>query len=65
MQSLHDRMLVVLKGEELARWLDPGAQAAELQRLLKPLGEGELDAYPVSKSVGNVLNDVEELLSPL
>ena len=65
MQRLHDRMPVVLKGDELARWLDPGAQAAELQQLLKPLGEGELDAYPVSKSVGNVRNDGEELLRPL
>ena len=58
-------MPVVLKGDELARWLGPGTQAAELQQLLKPLGEEELDAYPVSKSVGNARNDGEELLSPL
>ena len=58
-------MPVVLKGDGLARWLDPGAQAAELQQLLKPLGERELDAYPVSKAVGNVRNGGEELLRPL
>lgn len=65
MQRLHDRIPVVIKGEEVAWWLDPGAQAAELQQVLERLGEVALDAYPVSKSVGNVRNDGEELLSPL
>lgn len=63
MQALHDRMPVVLEGDEIAQWLDPGAKSAEVRHLLRPLGDGDLEAYPVSKAVGKVHNDQPQLLN--
>ena len=65
MRRLHDRMPVVLQVEDVARWLDPTAKAADLHALMRPLGDSALDAYPVGKAVGNVRNDVPALLEEI
>ena len=65
MRALHDRMPVMLGAEEVARWLDPGSKADDLRGLLRPLGDGELEAYPVAKAIGNVRNDRPEVVEKL
>ena len=65
MRALHDRMPVILRSADVESWLDPGSKPEALRGLLRPLGDGELEAYPVSKAVGNVRNDRPELLAPL
>ena len=62
MRRLHDRMPVVLEGDEVARWLDPASNFADLEALMRPLGDADLEAYPVSKAVNNVRNDAPALL---
>lgn len=59
MGGVHDRMPVILDGEEVDRWL-----AGPDLELFKPFG-GELRLFPVSKAVGNVRNDGPELIEPL
>lgn len=55
---LHDRMPLVLRAEDLWRWLDPSVRDLdELERLLDPGGEGELEVVPVSRRVSSVAND--------
>jgi len=66
MQTIHDRMPVILHEEDYSAWLDPGKQnASELQTLLKPFDSELMRAYPVSTRVNNARNDSVELLEPV
>jgi len=64
MVRIHDRMPVILPRDAWALWLDPLAQPAELQGLLRPYPSERMAAYPVSLAVGNVANNGPELLEP-
>lgn len=44
MRALHDRMPVILEGAEVGRWLDTGSKADDLRGMLRPLGDGQLEA---------------------
>jgi putative SOS response-associated peptidase YedK len=64
--SMHDRMPVILKPQDFQRWLAKAeAKADELDDLLAPRGEGEMEAYPVSKQVNTPRNDGPELITPV
>lgn len=66
MANLHDRMPVILAPEAVDRWLDPEERdPAAVEDLLQPSPSEWIDAYPVSKAVGNVRNDGPELLEAL
>ena len=56
---VHDRMPVILKPEDYARWLDPEEQrrTEALVRLLAPLPDDWLSAQPVGKLVNNPRNE--------
>ncbi|MEW4328754.1 SOS response-associated peptidase [Rossellomorea marisflavi] len=65
-EDVHDRMPVILKRTDYARWLDPSNQAVdELKLLLVPYPAEEMDLYPVSELVNSPKNDVADVLSPL
>ena len=69
MRPIHDRMPVVLAEEAWDRWLDPALpDPGELQGLLVPAPDDDLEAYPVSRAVNNVRNDgpglIERLVDP-
>ena len=56
--AVHDRMLVILKPEDYARWLDTEQPRTEaLVRLLAPLPDDWLAAHPVGKLVNNPRNE--------
>jgi putative SOS response-associated peptidase YedK len=56
-------MPVILKKEDEDLWLDSGTIEPEFVRhLLVPYPAEEMKAYPVSKAVGNVRNNGEELI---
>jgi putative SOS response-associated peptidase YedK len=56
--AVHNRMPVILKPEDYARWLDPKEQRSEaLMRLLAPLPDDWLSAHPVGKLVNNPRNE--------
>ena len=66
MQPLHARMPVALDDDDaVRRWLDPAGRADALQPLLQPLPDDRLDAWPVSRAVGNIRNDRADLLTPV
>ena len=55
---VHNRMPVILKPEDYARWLDPKEQQSEaLMRLLAPLPDDWLSVHPVGKLVNNPRNE--------
>ena len=63
---LHDRMPLIVERDGYAEWLDPAPHpVGELMRLLIPAAPGRLDAFPVSKAVGNVRNNGPELIERL
>lgn len=60
MQRLHTRMPVILEQSEQRIWLQEGPE-----ELLRPAADGVLQAWPVSRAVGNVRNESPELMQPL
>ncbi len=58
MQQLHTRMPVILEPAEREIWLEEGPE-----ELLRPAAEDVLQAWPVSRAVGNVRNEGPELLT--
>jgi putative SOS response-associated peptidase YedK len=62
MKPIHNRMPVILKPRDYARWLAPGDPAWPPVDLLRPFPAGKMLAWPVSGRVGNVRNNDLELL---
>ena len=54
MRPIHDRMPVILHSRDYAQWLDPDAVGDDVTGLLRPLPDGELEAYAVSTAVNSV-----------
>lgn len=62
---LHDRMPVVVRESDWARWLDARAGSdGELRALFEPDESLELEVYAVAPLVNHVRNDGPELLVP-
>jgi putative SOS response-associated peptidase YedK len=65
-QSVHDRMPVILAPENYAVWLDPHRKdPAILKPLLRPAPADEVGLYAVSKRVNSPKNDDPGCLTPL
>jgi putative SOS response-associated peptidase YedK len=62
--QIHGRMPVVLGPEAWDRWLDPGATAADLARLLVPCPDDALLVRPASRLVNDPRRDGPEILEP-
>ncbi len=64
MSTIHNRMPVILKREDVADWLDPAPRAAEsLKRLLQPYPAELMESYPVSALVNSPANDRVECIA--
>jgi putative SOS response-associated peptidase YedK len=65
LESIHNRMPVILARDDYGTWLDPEERKAEdLQALLRPYPAAEMRAYPVSTMVNSPQNDAPELIVP-
>jgi putative SOS response-associated peptidase YedK len=65
MESIHNRMPVVVPEAEWSRWLSSTTPVADLRPLLEPSDAWPLDAYPVAPLVNNVRNNGPELVERL
>jgi putative SOS response-associated peptidase YedK len=66
MAAIHDRMPVILAGNEEAQWLDPSRQNREaIEPLLHPYPEDNLKIVAVSSQVNTVKNNSQQLIYPL
>jgi putative SOS response-associated peptidase YedK len=63
LESIHHRMPVILMPQDYENWLAPSS--IEFHSLLKPLGDGLLEHYEISKTVNSPKNDSEECIRPL
>jgi len=58
LSDVHDRMPVILKGDDYDRWLDPRfKQVDDIFDLLKPYQADSMRRYLVSSRVNSVKND--------
>jgi putative SOS response-associated peptidase YedK len=65
MESIHDRMPVIVHPRDYGKWLDPAPQTSEtLQPIIKPYPAEAMDAYPVSTLVNSTANDEPQLVVP-
>ncbi len=66
MQSIHERMPVILSKEDQRAWLDPANQdALPLVALLQPYPSDEMQAYAVSPLVNSPRNNSAECIKPV
>jgi putative SOS response-associated peptidase YedK len=66
METIHNRMPVILPSTAFTDWLDPNERTPEsLVKWLAPYPAGEMEAYPVSRLVNSPQNDVPECVQPL
>ena len=64
--AVHDRMPVVLEPKDWKRWLDTSEpDVEELNGLLVPAPDDELELYPVRPLVNSVRNNGLELIEPI
>jgi len=65
LRPLHDRMPVVLSGENIDRWTDPGTRGLDrLRDVLQPSAWEFLEIYPVSVRVNRVGFDDPDCIAP-
>lgn len=66
LRPIHHRMPVIVPPDHHALWLSPDTtDAGALKRVLQPLPDEALEAYPVSTMVNSPGNDGPELIQPL
>jgi putative SOS response-associated peptidase YedK len=66
MQSVHNRMPVILEPKNYDIWLDPEVKNPELlQPFLHPYPAEEMTSFPVSKAVNKASNDTAECINSL
>ena len=66
MESIHDRMPVIIHPRDYKKWLDSAPQTPEnLQPIIKPFSADAMTAYPVSTLVNKTTNDMPDLVTPL
>jgi putative SOS response-associated peptidase YedK len=61
-KEVHDRMPVILTGDDALAWLDPATDPSALGELLRPFPAKEMICNPVSVAVGNVRNNNASLI---
>jgi putative SOS response-associated peptidase YedK len=64
-ERFHDRMPVILRQRDYARWLAPADPAHLPVDLLRPFPADEMKAWKVGADVGNVRNNRPELVEPI
>ena len=65
MSKIHDRMPAILHRDIEKQWLSNDLSASDLLQVLQPYDSDKMDAYAVSKKVGNVRERGKELIEKI
>jgi putative SOS response-associated peptidase YedK len=65
LNSIHNRMPVILNEQNENIWLDKSADMTRLTAMLTPYPAELMEAYSVSPAVNNIKNDSAELIKPI
>lgn len=64
-RDVHNRMPVILAGNDALAWIDPAIDAKEkLTSLLQPYAADKMRCYAVDPAVGNVKHNVPDCIKP-
>ena len=63
MQTLHNRMPVILDETNMTRWLETAQSESEMKELMAPYPSDQMEAYPVSDLVNSPKNNDPACLS--
>jgi putative SOS response-associated peptidase YedK len=64
MTPIHDRMPVILRREDWARWLAPGTAMEQVSPLIAPAPAEVMQAWPVSRKVSSAREEGPDLIEP-
>jgi len=64
MMDIHDRMPAILTKEQESLWLANDIRPQELIGMIEPYPSELMEAYTVSKKIGNVKNNSADLIDP-
>ncbi|BBL81025.1 SOS response-associated protein YedK [Rubrobacter xylanophilus DSM 9941] len=64
LSEIHDRMPVIVPRDLYGLWLEAEGEREELDAVLRPYPEEELEAYPVSRLVNSPANDDPRCIEP-
>ena len=56
-KEVHNRMPVILTGDDALAWIEPGDDKEKLKGILQPFSPDNMTYYPVDSIVGNVRNN--------
>jgi putative SOS response-associated peptidase YedK len=62
---IHDRMPLIVKEENVEKWLGKETPLEEVTALFKPYRAGEMEGYPVRPIVNNAKVDSPECIAPV
>jgi putative SOS response-associated peptidase YedK len=65
LEPIHDRMPVILTGDDALRWVDPAVTAEQAVALCRSYPADAMTAHPVSTVVNSARNDVPECIVPV
>lgn len=66
MEAIHDRMPVILHKDDESDWLNPDmSEPDDIAQYLRPLEDGTLETYQVSKEVNTVRTNDGSLILPI
>lgn len=65
LKVIHDRMPVVILREKIATWFNDNIPFNEIEKLIKPVDDDEIDLYPVSEFVNSPQNNSEKCLESI
>ena len=65
LRELHDRMPVIVEPEHFDLWMDPDTIPWELDPLLAPGDEQDIQFFPVTTRVNYVANDDPQCMEPM
>jgi len=65
MNSIHNRMPVIISAQFYDFWLNPESPIADVQNLLQPFDSNKMKAYSVSTFVNSPKNDSPECIAPV
>lgn len=65
METIHDRMPVILTSEEEKLWPDPDQNPKDLLKLLNAYPADGMEAYEISTEVNKPGNNYPEILDPI
>jgi putative SOS response-associated peptidase YedK len=63
-ESVHDRMPVILHRDDEKKWLSPGTSPEEINELLRPYPADKMKLYRISTLVNSPQNDLPEIVEP-